>query len=344
MFRELRNKLLLLPVSLLFGLWSSAQVPGDSIPYERYTLKPVVYADLGFSTAPIKLKYPFEDGIHKLKLKNNMSAVFGLGFSYKWFALRLSLTIPGTIRPTARYGNTKYFNIGGDFTVKRFFFDINFHIYRGYVIKDAYRWNDSLNSSKPNDIRPDINSASFSFNTWFFRSKHFKMQAFRGKTGAYKKDVHSLYFKYTFNVQGMSSSDGMPIVPIQLQDSTQSKTRSNSLTSVDFGVIPGMAYVKRWRYFQIGAMGGLGLVIQSKFYTYDNTTRGFLGLAPRYDVKLIAGYNQPHYFLMFVSDFDNKSIRFNNLVYRQNFYSLKLVGGIRFDRKKKEEVKKKKKL
>jgi hypothetical protein len=322
----------------MISLFSSAQQQGDTLlPYERYRLNPVIYTDLGFSTAPLKIVYPFEEGINRLKFKNNMSAVLGIGFSYKWFALRIGLTIPGTIRSQSHYGKTRYYDIGFDFTVRRFFIDVDLHNYSGYVIKDAYRWNDTLTPHKnPNELRPDINSTSFSINAWQFRSKNFKMQAFRGKTGAYKKDIHTMYFKYTFNIHGMGSElESNSITPVQLQDSSQTKTLARRLTALDIGVVPGMAYVKRWKTYQIGAMAGLGLVVQSKFYGFDGGLRGFLGLAPRFDFKFIAGYNQPRYFLMFVADFDNKSIRFNNFAYRQTFYSLKIVGGIRLNQKKK---------
>jgi hypothetical protein len=132
----------------------------------------------------------------------------------------------------------------------------------------------------------------------------------------------------------MGSDNETPLVPLPLQDSTQSKTRATGISAGDIGLIPGVAYVKRWKSFQVGAMAGLGLVVQTKFYAFDGASRGFLGLAPRFDLKFIAGYNQPRYFLLFVSDFDNKSIRFNQLAYRQTFYNLKIVAGVRFNKKK----------
>jgi hypothetical protein len=62
-----------------------------------------------------------------------------------------------------------------------------------------------------------------------------------------------------------------------------------------------------------------------------------LGLAPRYDVRLIFGHSKPTYFIFLVTDFDNKSIRFSDLIVRQYFYSVKLVGGYRFPTKAKGE-------
>jgi hypothetical protein len=318
---------------ITFAISNSFSQDSIPLPYSRYNLKPVIYTDLGFSSGPARLVYPFRSDVPRLKYKNNTNLVLGFGFSYKWFALRLGLTLPGTLKPPGQFGRTQYFDIGFDFSVKRCFFDVDFHVYKGYAIKDAWRWTDSLTFLKPNEIRPDINSASFSINTWVFRSQDFKMHAFRGKTGAYNKDIHSLYFKYTFNIFGLSSDD-RPIVPMPLIDSTQSKTTASSIAALDLGLVPGMAYVKRWRKYQIGAMAGLGVVVQSKFYTFGDNTRNFLGLAPRYDIKFIAGYNQPRFFLMFVADFDNKSIRFNELKFRQHFYNVKIVAGMRLERKR----------
>lgn len=309
----------------------------DSLPYSKYSDKIVLYTDLGFSTAPFRIAYPYTSAIEKIKYRNNMSAVWGFGVCYKWFALRLGIALPGTIKPVSQYGRTQYYDLGFDFTLKRTFFDVDLHVYNGYAIKNAYRWNDSLNGLKPHDIRPDVNSASFSINAWIFKNKGFKMSAFRGKTASYRKDLYSFYLKPTFNVHGVSSNSNKSLIPVELIDSNQTKTLSRSLVAVDLGIVPGMVYVKRWNDFQIGIMGGMGLVVQSKFFTTDSISRNFLGLAPRFDVKFIASYNQPRYFVLFVSDFDNKSFRFNNFAYRQTYYNLKIVAGMRFNKKKKKK-------
>jgi hypothetical protein len=332
MNKVLRNSIA--AVLLLVTAFAS-RAQQDSLPYSLYGDKIVLYSDLGFNTAPINLKYHFRDDIRHLRYRNNSNLVLGLGFSYKWFALRLGINLPVPLR-SGRYGKTQYFDLGFDFTVRKLFFDVDYHLYQGYALKNAWRWNDSIDGKRPHLLRPDINSASFSVNVWHFRSKDFKMQAMRGKTGSYDRDIESWYFKYTLNIHGMNTDGNQPIVPYELHDSLESKTLSHGITALDFGVVPGYAYIKRWKQFQIGAMAGLGVVIQSKFYSYPEQTRGFLGLAPRFDFKFIAGYNRPKYFLMLLTDFDNKSIRFNNFRYGQTYYQLKIVGGIRLDKKKKK--------
>ncbi|AEA45363.1 DUF4421 family protein [Fluviicola taffensis] len=251
-------------------------------------------------------------------------------------SLRFGVTLPNSVRSKNKFGKTKYYDFGVDFGFKNMFFDASLHLYNGYAMKNANRWNDTISSSNQNLIRQDVNASSFSISAWQFWNNHFKMAAFRGKTASYQRDVKTFYLKYTTNYHGISSNQ--PLLPIELHDTTESKTSANIIAAFDIGVVPGYAYVRRWRIFQFGIMGGLGLVLQSKLYTFDATTRSFLGLAPRVDLRIIGGINKPKYFIMFVSEFDNKSIAFNNLSYKQTFYNLKIVGGVRLNVTKKKEA------
>jgi hypothetical protein len=328
--------------SFLFGiltiLSTCAIAQQDSLPYANYSRRLVLYSDFGFNTAPMSIKYPFANGLKEVKFRNNFNSVLGFGFSWKWISLRFGITLPNSGRSKSKYRKTQYYDLGFDFTFRNMFFDVDYHAYQGYTAKNAYKWNDSLTSDSPNQIRSDIGAASVSINAWQFFKNDFKMSAFRGKTAMYLRDVRSFYLKYTTNYHGLATTGGLPILPNELTDSlVDDKTRSTTIGAFDLGVVPGYAYVRRWRIFQLGIMGGVGLVLQSKFYIQNGATRSFLGLAPRVDIKIMAGINKPRYFIMFMGDFDNKSISFNELSYQQTFYMLKLYGGIRLNVTKKKE-------
>jgi hypothetical protein len=309
------------------------QSDGNEKPYEKYDTLLIPYADLGYNTAPIRFKFPFSNEMDKLYLRNNSTVVLGIGFAYKWFNLRLGINLPGNLRPSYKYGPTDYYDLGFDFTFKQFFIDADLHLYQGYTYKNAYKWNDTLDAkNNPNLYNSKVGAASLSLNTWHFWNKDFKLSAFRGKTAAYKQDISSFYLKYTISLYGVGANNGL--IPIELVDTTQTRTEARTIVSFDLGIIPGYGYVKRIDKWQIGAMAGLGAVIQAKSYATPEISRGFLGLAFRYDVRFVAGLNVPHYFLMFVTDFDNKSIAFNDLKYRQTYYSIKLAGGYRFHKKR----------
>jgi hypothetical protein len=333
------NKYKLLVFCLILG--SNLQAQNDSLPYKIFKDKFVLHGDIGFSAAPFSIQYPFSGDIDKLKYRDNFRPVVGLGFCYKWLALRLAFSLPTNFRAVSRYGSTKQFNLGFDFTVKKTFIDVDLRSYFGYAIKNAKVWNDTLSDLNPNDIRPNTNAVSFSMNAWYFHDKNFKMSALRGKTAHYTKEVQTWYLKNIFNIFGVGISAGTNnVIPDELQDSTATKTGASVFSAVEFGVVPGYAYVNKIRNWQFSGLLGLGAVIQSKYYNTDGNVRGFLGLAPRYDIRLIGGYSVDRYFVMLITDFDNKSIRFTDLEYQQYFYSVRLSTGIRLNLKKDKESKK----
>lgn len=308
----------------------------DTLPYNDYREKIVLYSDLGFSSAPFTIKGDFNNGIDKVKFRHNQRVVLGFGFAYKWLALRLGFSLPGTLRPTSRYGSANYQDLGVQFNIKQTYWDIDLRNYHGYVIKDAYKWNDTLNALSPNAKSPQTRSISVSINSWYFRSKDFRMASVFGKTGDYKESHGTWYFKSTMNVFG-SGNDFSPLMPQEIVDTTINVYRGSAYSALDIGVVPGYAYVHRWKNWQAAGFGGLGGVVQAKFFSAGPSGRGFLGLAPRIDLRFIIGYSEPKYFFWLQTNFDVKSMRFKELSYRQMYNTIKLVAGIRLDKKSKKK-------
>lgn len=307
----------------------------DTLPYTLFNKQWVVYADLGYSSAPFSISYPYTSNLSKIKFKNNFRTILGLGLSYKWFSLRFGIPLPGFTRSIAKFGKTNPLNIGFDFTFKKIYCDIDLRSFKGYAITDAFNWNDSLNLAHPNEIRSSTQTSSFSIYVWYFNHKDFKISALKGKTAHYNKKVHTWYLKNTLNLFSVDNNRES-VIPDILYNPLKPQTMASYYSALDIGVVPGYAYVDRFKNWQVAVMGGLGGVIQSKFFGGTVPSRGFLGLAPRYDIRFLGGYSVPNYFVFLLTDFDNKSIRFSNLVYRQHFYAIKIVAGKRFPVKTKK--------
>lgn len=302
----------------------------DSTAFQLFKNKKIFYIDFGYNTAPFSLRFKDSLGNREhLYYRNNLRSVIGIGFSYKWFSIRFAFNPPGYLKSVEKYGNNEYYDIGLDFKTKKHFFDINIHNYRGYAIKNAYVWNDSLNKDlNPNYLQSQTNALSLSLSAWRFFNKNISFSALKGKKGMYLKKQNSFYLKTTFNIHGVSNNG--PLIPFEKQNPSISQTQASTLSAIDFGVVPGFIHVNKIRNWQFSGMFGFGPVIQNKFYYYNGLSRSFLGLAPRYDVRFSLGYNTPKYFVNLNAEFDNKSIRFSNLKYVQTFYMIKLVLGIRF--------------
>ena len=302
----------------------------DSLPYTMFKDKIVAFTDVGFNAAPFSLLDNYGLGVKKLQFKHNIRATLGFGFAYKWFALRIGFALPGNLKSESRFGNTEYFDLGLKFNIKQVYTNINLRNYKGYVLKDEYKWNDSLNSLTPNGFYPNLTSTNISANVWWFRSKEFNMNPVLGRVGHYDGPAKTWYFKTSLNFFGISSSGN--IVSPLLSDTTD-RANASTIGAIDLGVIPGYAYVNRVNNWQFALFGGLGGVIQSKFYTTHGKTRSFLGIAPRVDLRLLGGYSKPSYFVLLTTDFDFKSVTIKDLKYNQTYYTIKLVAGIRIKTK-----------
>ena len=248
--------------------------------------------------------------------------------------MRIGFALKGTTRSESRFGQSTYLDIGTQFQIKKWFFELDARSFKGYAIKNATKWNDTLTAFLPNDIRKNTQTFNISINSWYFFNENVNMQAIQGKTGHYEKEVRSFYLKPTFSVQGVGNEESS-VVPTELIDSLFDKTRSKLYSSIDIGLVPGYTYVNRINNWQFCAFFGLGAVAQAKFYSTVGGERGFLGLSPRYDVRLYGGFSVPRYFAFLSLNLDNKSIRFTDFKYRQNYFNFRITGGIRLDREKK---------
>lgn len=327
----MKNSIIILIVFIVSGIAFSQ----ESDAYAVWKEKLVMHGGLSYRTAPFSVKYNYPNDISRLKFKANMNPIINLGFAYKWAALRVGFKVPGYIRSTENFGETKYFDLNFEFGVKTWFFDIELHTLRGFSIVNSEKLSEELVSeNSQNLLKPRTNSGSLSINAWKFFNKEYQVKPAIGIVGRYKKKQISPYVKTTLNIHGVGDSSNL--LPYTFFDTIKTIARAEGYSALDFGAVPGYAFVDNRNGWQYGAWLGLGAVVQAKFWRANGVTRGFLGLAPRIDLKLKGGYNVDNYFVMILAEFDNKSIRFNNLKYRQVYYQIGITSGYRFNVKKRK--------
>jgi hypothetical protein len=241
----------------------------------------------------------------------------GLGFAYKWFHLRVGFPVVGNLRSNSKFGKTTQYNFAYDLTYKKVWYDFEFKSTIGYGLR------------QPSVILPDAYSVNVMLNAWYFRNADFQMNGLLGKRAHYNQQILTWYLKGTMNYFG-SGNRGESLIPSTLQLQGQDLTTITKLQAFDFGAAPGVAYVNRKNNWQIGGWAGVGPVVQFKEYETPDYSKIRLGLAPRFDLRLMGGYSSDEKFFFIVTDFDNKSIRFDDLKYRQIYFALKFVAGYRF--------------
>lgn len=279
-----------------------------------------MYADIGYNVNPFNISYPNLSTVNALAYKNNFSPFLGLGFAYKWFHLRLGFPVLGNLRPANKYGKTTQYNFSYDLTFKRIWYDLELKSTFGYALKT------------PSLTFPDVYALNFMSNAWYFHNPEFQMNGLLGKRAHYTQQIITWYIKGTVNYFGSANRNG-GLIPEDFQDHQQPITTLTELKAFDFGAAPGVAYVNRKKNWQIGGWAGLGPVLQIKGYATPTFSKANIGIAPRYDLRLMGGYSSDEKFFFIVTDFDNKSLRFDEFEYRQIYFAWKFVAGYRFKEK-----------
>ena len=304
------------------SLFSQPKIETSNLHID-YKNKAIIYSDLGYSSAPFTIQFNTQKENIKLAYKNNIQPFIGVGFIYKFISLHYTHLLPIHIKSIDRYGSNKYFNINFDYTNKNIYSDIGYSQYQGFGIKNT----ENLISGK-NQIYNELKSKSFYLNSWYFGNKEFKIASLKGIRSVVDKELFSWYLKGTFNVFNLKNP--VPILPDEYTLSEATINTSYALQGIDIGLVPGLAYVKRINEWQCGALGGFGGVLQEKGYKSVKANRYFVGLAPRYDLKIMVGYTLHNLFTMLHFEIDNKTIRFNEYKYNQSYYTIRIIGGYRF--------------
>jgi len=140
----------------------------------------------------------------KYVYKANEHYGIGIGITYKWLAVDLTLNPGFTQRDTEKFGETNEFNLKGSVYLKRHVIDGYLRWYKGYYVSNAEEVMPDWEPSTPYPARPDLATLSWGFNyTIPFNWKKYSPRVIFVLDGALKKSagsfmaVSSLYFYHS---------------------------------------------------------------------------------------------------------------------------------------------------
>lgn len=326
----MQRALIFIFFNFVLCLQLNAQFLKDGI-VSNYEERLIFYQDIGFNASPYTIKSDFLGSTSKLNFSHNFRLQYGLGFSYRWINLQLNLPLPVYTKALSRFGQNSCFGIQFNLNPRKIQMEFDLKYIKGFAIKNAYYFDDSLNELKPNSIKPTNSLFYLGTKAWYFVNNDFKLKYLNGVTGVYNQNVFSWFINSAIKVNSLKDQNG--IIPIELHSDTVSKTKSLKLSSGEIAVIPGFASVFKFNNFQLSFIGGIGGAIQLKQYKITDKNTTFLGITPRYEIGLNLGYSRSNYFIFLTSDFENVSVAWNDFKYNQFYYALKLRIGYRFNKK-----------
>ncbi len=140
----------------------------------------------------------------KYVYKANEHYGIGIGITYKWLAVDLTLNPGFTQRDTDFFGETKEFNLKGSVYLKRHVIDGYLRWYKGYYMSNAEDVIPGWEPGTPYPLRPDLSTLSWGFNyTIPFNWKKYSPRVIFVLDGELKKSsgsfmaVSSLYFYHS---------------------------------------------------------------------------------------------------------------------------------------------------
>ncbi|MBW7867334.1 MAG: DUF4421 family protein [Brumimicrobium sp.] len=319
----------------------------DTLPFVLYRNKLVLHTAISYKNAPFYLQDKFGT-FKQLNYQPNMNLIHGVGIAYKWFSLNINYKLPSSLEKPSYYGKTKYFDARLQFSLKKWYFRIDMHNYKGFGIRNATVISDSIPLTPKNVFVNDgLTTASVGFNAFYFFDKTLNIKAATGVVGRYTRKAYGFYLRSCLNFYSVSSMAG--IVPYRYIKEPTAVQTAHTIGVIETGAVPGYAYLNNINGWQFSIFGGLGGMIQGKYYIFkdpetgEDVNRGFMGLAPRIDLMIQGGYNVEKWFLMLTANFNQNNIDFNDFKYNQTYYNIGLRYGYRFTVKEKEKKKKGKK-
>lgn len=295
----------------------------DSSAYRKFNDFVTVYTLSGYNATNFSISPRFND-LSRQRYVFNPPLLIGFGVAYKGLDLGLTRRLPNHLLNTDKYGKSDYTDFKFKASIQRFHLALRFQKYTGFALLNYQNgYPDSINQHL---LHEDLSTFSLNLDARYFLNKDFNYGAAQGFSGEYLSDVWTPYVYGYFGGSNIKNNDNA-LLPSSMQIDQVSISQISGLGCLEFGAIPGAAFVKRMQNFQTMLLLGWGPLIQTKWHRGNQNTRTFFGFSSRTDLQLSLGYHQQSWFLQVMSEFQFRRVNFPQLNVQQYYYDLRLFFG-----------------
>lgn len=230
--------------------------------------------------------------------KPNDKFNIGVGFNYKWLSLDLAFNFPFINDDDDQFGKTDRFDVQSNIYLRKFAFDFNLQLYRGYYVNNPRIFIPDWTSDQPNPQRRDITTATFGANAFYiFKNEKFSYRSTFIFNERQKKSAGSWlagpYFSY-FTFDADSS-----IVPPELLNTFNPDIDFRKTRFIQFGAAGGYAHtfvIGKKFFFSLTLAVGLGPEFRKSNDTEANQGRSEVVLAGKVTGRTALGFNSDRTF------------------------------------------------
>ncbi len=274
----------LLAILIFMGTYSYGQI--TDLPLETYAYDTNYIVNYGNLLA-VRVVAPRR--LYDFRLKNrqtgdlikyrpNLQTGFGLGFTYRWLALDVVFNPKWNKKKTAKYGETREFNLKGTLYLKKYMLDVLLSSYKGMHMANARDFSLSWDTQYP--YRPDIRSRNFAL-SFTIPSNYNK---YSPKTtiqldGKMKKSAGSVMYISTLYAYSLKADS--TIVPAGLEASFSPYAAITKMNMLHLQQSVGYAYtfIHRNFFLTLSAFPGVSLsmgTVQSDAGKYNPVNLNFI--------------------------------------------------------------------
>lgn len=228
------------------------------------------------SELEFKNSKPKESAIYRANDNFNL----GIGFNYKWVGLNLAFNFPFINKDNNIYGNTKAFDLQGNFYGRKKIIDVAIQTYEGFYWKNVLsKYPDLVPKETGFPQRKDIVTNNVSASMYHvFNHQKFSYRAAFVQNERQIKSAGSWILGGYFNLFGVRGKENLTLVPVDyLASIPDSSLHTQQITSSNLGITGGYAhtFVIKEKWFISLALnlgGGLKAVNRSTINNENITT------------------------------------------------------------------------
>lgn len=265
----------------------------------------------------------------KYTYRPNLHTGIGVGFTYRWLALDLTISPDFTSRNNELYGKTKEFNFQFSFYLERAVIDFQIRRYQGMYLDNPKDFDSSWKKGDPHPQRPDLNSFALSFGysiplNW----KKYSLRTTLLLDGKLKKSAGSVILYPNFYYHSASADSSM--VPSGYEDLFEANAEITKMNFYLFSFAAGYAYtfvIKKF-YITLSATPAISFnagKVESAAGSYGPKPVSF-----KFKSKAGLGYNTRRWYAGGYVDFDANNLNFSeDLAFKNDLGGFRIFVGYR---------------
>lgn len=271
-----------------------------------------LYTKLGPNYSQVEIRNP--DISENMLFKPNPQSLIGFGFSYSWFGLGVSFTLPSTSEDERKYGKTKKFDFEAHYTLRRIMLDFTLKSYKGFYLSNPKDYTNSWSKKEPYPQAPNLQTVSIAASfAYIFSPDRYSPNAAYTFTKAMRRSGGSWMLGGFISINGVASDTS--IVPGVIKQFVDPKLDLNGVIFSNIGFSFGYSHlftIYKKNFFAFTIYPGISLQNVTQYSSIDGSKKEFNTLAMRNIVRVSIGRNGDKFYWGLASYVESSTVKHND--------------------------------